>query len=96
LGQFEAASREYEEARREILAALRAKEHIVKKETIDIIENNLNIIEGAIGEIKSAVGREPGDERLVLMLADAYHKETDVLLTVRDLLINANQAEDRL
>jgi hypothetical protein len=86
INQFNEASKEYNLARIQLVKALHAKEGILKKETIDIIENNLIIIDQAIGEIKVAIKKEPENQSLVIMLADTYHKETDMLLSTRDLI----------
>lgn len=92
--QFDKASKEYLKAREELIASLQSKKGVIKEETIATIENNLDIIDQAIGEIKVAISKEPDNERLVLMLSDAYHKETDLLLSTRELIANINNQEE--
>lgn len=92
LKQFYSASKEYEKARKDLVLALHLKEGIINKETINIIENNLIIMDQAINEIKIAINKEPDNQSLVLMLADAYHKETKLLLSTRDLILNIRKS----
>jgi hypothetical protein len=93
LKQFDAASKEYVKAREELMTALHSKEGVLIHETIEVIENNLIIMDQAIGEIKLAIRKEPRNQSLVLMLADTYHKETDLLLSTRDLIMHLGNEE---
>lgn len=92
LKQFNSASREYEKARKDLVSALHSKEGIINKDTIDIIENNLLIMDQAINEIKTAINKEPDNQRLVLMLADTYQKETNLLLSTKKLILNIEKS----
>lgn len=96
LKQFNSASDEYNKARENLISALHSKEGIINKETIDLIENNLIIMDQAINEIKIAINKEPENQSLVLMLASAYHKETGLLLSTRDIILNINNKENNL
>jgi hypothetical protein len=96
LNQFDSASKEYVKARKQLVAALHSKEGILKKETIEVIENNLVIMDQAITEIKLAIKKEPNNQSLVMMLADTYYKETDLLLSTRDLIMNIGNKGDKL
>lgn len=92
LKQFNSASRDYEKARKDLISALHSKEGIINKETIVIIENNLIIMDQAINEIKIAVNKEPDNQSLVLMLADTYQKETKLLLSTKELILNIGKS----
>jgi hypothetical protein len=72
---------------------LHSKEGVLKHETIEVIENNLIIMDQAIGEIKLAIKKEPENSDLLLMLADTYHKETDLLLSTRELIVHIGKEE---
>jgi hypothetical protein len=93
MNEFNTASKEYARARGELITALHSKEGILKHETIEVIESNLIIMDQAIGEIKLAIKKEPGNRSLLIMLADTYHKETDLLLSTRDLITHIGKEE---
>ena len=92
LRHFNSASGEYNKARESLISTLHSKEVAINKETIDIIESNLLIMDQAINEIKAAINKEPDNQSLVLMLADTYHKETKLLLSTRDLILNIRKS----
>ena len=70
---------DFEAARAELLQVFDTRGNNLPAETRDTVTENLEIIEIQIAAISAELGRDPDNQRLARLLADAYQKELELL-----------------
>ncbi len=70
---------DFERARAELLAVLDARGASLPRETRTTVDENLEIIAAQIAAISEELSRDPDNQRLARLLAEAYQRELELL-----------------
>lgn len=70
---------EFEQARRQLRAALAQRQDQLSPATLEVVERNLNLIDQAIREIRQALDNDPENKELRHLLTASYQREVQLL-----------------
>jgi len=76
---------QYEEAARELEAAVRARELALEPATRQVVRRSLAAIDSAIADLRAALEQDPGSTAVVRYLAAAYERKLDFLKRARGI-----------
>jgi hypothetical protein len=85
---------DFEKARAELLAALNSRRADLPQETRATVDENLEIIGVQIAAISEELARDPDNQRLARLLAEAYQREIELLQTAAALPGVKGDSED--
>ncbi len=80
---------DYLQARKALYAALQQRRGSLSPQTVKILDQNLAAMDQALRAMKAALGKDPGNRGLAVLIESTYRQEIQVLMQAASLPANA-------